>query len=133
MTTTNQEIRNRIRLTVAAYAYEFRNDSLMTDHEFDALASRIDPRTSTGNEELDEFFRTDFVAFSGVWVRNHPDLTGVRKCYESLKTSALKSYDQRHNVDLFGPLLNAQVRTGTSCKRCGGNVSVFPADGGCYC
>ena len=129
----NQEIRNRVRLTVAAYAYEFRNDSLMTDHEFDALASQIDPRISTGNEELDEFFRTDFVAFSGVWVRNHPDLTATRRAYENLKKFAAKSYDQLHNVDLFAPLLNAPVRTETLCKRCGGGVSVFPSDGGCHC
>jgi hypothetical protein len=129
----NQEIRNRVRLTVAAYAYEFRNDSLMTDHEFDALALQIDPRISTGNDELDEFFRTEFVAFSGVWVRNHPDLTATRQAYERLKQFRPKSYDQTFNVDLFGPLLNAPFRSVISCKRCGGNVSAFPADGGCHC
>jgi hypothetical protein len=129
----NQEIRNRVRLTVAAYAYEFRNDSLMTDHEFDALALKIDPTISTGNKKLDEFFRTEFAAFSGVWVRNHPDLGSVRKMYESLKQLKRKSYDQTFNVDLFGPLLNAPVRTKKLCGRCGGGVSDFPADGGCHC
>ena len=29
----NQEIRNRIRLSVAAYAYEYENDSIMDDHD----------------------------------------------------------------------------------------------------
>ena len=31
----NEEIRRRIRLSVAAYAYEVHNDSVMSDGEFD--------------------------------------------------------------------------------------------------
>ena len=32
----NQEIRNRIRLSVAAYAYEYKDDPIMSDDEFDS-------------------------------------------------------------------------------------------------
>ena len=39
----NQEIRNRIKLSVAAYAYEFKGDSIMTDHEYDELSRKINP------------------------------------------------------------------------------------------
>ena len=31
----NQEIRNRIRLSVAAYAYEYKDDPVMSDASFD--------------------------------------------------------------------------------------------------
>ena len=40
----NQEIRNRIKLSVAAYAYEFVGDSIMSDHEYDELSRKINPK-----------------------------------------------------------------------------------------
>ena len=43
----NQEIRNRIKLSVAAYAYEFEGDSIMTDHEYDELSLKINPVSYT--------------------------------------------------------------------------------------
>ena len=36
----NQEIRNRIRLSVAAYAYEYKDDPIMSDDDFDKLAKK---------------------------------------------------------------------------------------------
>ena len=50
----NQEIRNRIRLSVAAYAYEFMNDSIMSDHDYDQLSLQINPQEKTGNELMDK-------------------------------------------------------------------------------
>lgn len=75
------ERRNRIRLSVAAYAYEFRDDSIMTDAEFDALALKINPDMDTGNEKLDKFFKEEFVAYSGSWIYKHPDLNGLITIY----------------------------------------------------
>ena len=129
----NQEIRNRVRLTVAAYAYEFFNTQLMTDHEFDALALSINPRISTGNDKLDEFFRTEFVTFSGVWIHNHPDLDSTRKAYMNLVKSTVKSYDQINNEDLFGPLLSEPEKIIEWCRRCRRDTSLNPVKGGCHC
>lgn len=105
MNGVNPEIRNRIRVAVAAYAYEVMSDPIMSDDEFDHLAKLIDPRIPTGNERLDEYFRTDFVSFSGVWVRNHPEIEGLERIYRMLKNNKSRSHDQKNNRDLFGPLL----------------------------
>ena len=43
MASHNREIRNRIRLSLASYSYEFHDDSLMTDAEFDKLSREINP------------------------------------------------------------------------------------------
>ena len=50
----SKEIRNRIILSVAAYAYEFKGDSIMSDHEFDELSLKINPKEKTGNDLLDK-------------------------------------------------------------------------------
>jgi len=81
----NSEIRNRIRASVAAYAYEFHNDSIMSDAEFDIICQSINPSVTTGNAELDEFFQTKFVAFSGTWIHQHPDLIGISRVYNLLR------------------------------------------------
>ena len=79
----NQEIKNRIRLSVYAYAYEFMNDSLVDDAEFDRLSQEIDLNIITGNEEMDSFFAKEFVADSGMWIRKHPNLKRVKELYEN--------------------------------------------------
>ena len=53
----NKEIRNRIRLSVAAYAYEMRNESIMDDAEYDRLSKEIDVSETTGNKKMDNFFK----------------------------------------------------------------------------
>ena len=79
----NQEIKNRIRLSVYAYAYEFMNDSLVDDAEFDRLSQEIDLTITTGNEEMDSFFAREFIADSGMWIRKHPNLERVKELYEN--------------------------------------------------
>ena len=37
MVEINQEIKNRIKLSIAAYAYEYKSDPIMSDDEFGAL------------------------------------------------------------------------------------------------
>ena len=78
----NTEIRNRIRLAVAAYAYEYCSNSIMTDHEFDALSLKIDTTVNTGKTKLDAFFKEHFEPATGMWVRQHPDKQGLRTIYE---------------------------------------------------
>lgn len=88
---------NRIRLTLAAYAYEYESDSIMTDDEFDSLAKKIRPKMSTLEpyhrrtteinriKRLDKFFREEFSTDTGMWIRNHPELTILKKKYQYLK------------------------------------------------
>ena len=85
MASHNREIRNRIRLSLASYAYEYHDDSLMTDAEFDKLSREINPNEKTGNELIDRFFREEFVPDSGMWIRRHPELDKLKLIYETLR------------------------------------------------
>jgi hypothetical protein len=67
------ERRNRIRLAVAAYAYEVMDDPVMTDAAYDRLSRQISPNMVTGNVEMDVFFRQHFDPSTGAWVRKHPN------------------------------------------------------------
>ena len=77
----NEEIRNRIRLSVAAYAYEYCDDSIMTDGEFDKLSLEINPNKKTGNVKLDNFFRKHFEPATGMWIRKHPEQYKLKSIY----------------------------------------------------
>jgi uncharacterized protein YrzB (UPF0473 family) len=79
------ERRNRIRLSVAAFAYEFENDSIMNDGDFDALAETIDVNMDTGNELMDTFFREQFSPHTGQWIHNHPELDKLKKLYNRIQ------------------------------------------------
>ena len=72
------ERRHRIRLSVFAYAYEFENESLISDGEYDTLSRLIDPKLKTGHKKLDKFFATKFEPDTGMWIREHPELDKVR-------------------------------------------------------
>ena len=78
----SKERRNRIRATIAAYAYEFESTSIMSDAEFDDLCFDIDPSVDTDRPDLDEFFRTEFDEYTGAWIHKHPELEKVKACYE---------------------------------------------------
>jgi hypothetical protein len=73
------ERRNRVRLAVAAYAYEVLNETIMPDAEFDALAMKIEPSMSTGHDVLDRFFMDHFDPFTGIWVHKHPNKPGLHR------------------------------------------------------
>lgn len=77
------ETRNRIRVSVAAYAYEVADDPIMTDAEFDSLCNKIDPNVTTGRADEDFFFLLDFEPHTGSWIHKHPDLPGIKRLYES--------------------------------------------------
>ena len=78
----NKEIRNRIKLSVAAYAYEFLGDSIMTDHQYDELSLEINPKEETGNEKMDRFFKTQFEPCTGMWIRKHPEIRRLDYLYK---------------------------------------------------
>lgn len=79
----NQEIRNRIRLSVAAYAYEYLDKSVMTDAEFDELALKIKPEEKTGNRKMDNFFKKHFTTDTGMWIRKHPEIPKLDYIYKN--------------------------------------------------
>ena len=84
----NQEIRNRIKLSVAAYAYEFVGDSIMSDHEYDELSRKINPQEKTGNDMMDKFFQTQFQPDTGMWVRLHPEIKKLEYLYKKYYKSS---------------------------------------------
>jgi hypothetical protein len=75
------ERRNRIKLAVAAYSYEFENHSIMSDGEFDEFAKLIDPHMSTGNHIMDLFFQQEFQPDTGQWIHRHPELDKIKQLY----------------------------------------------------
>ena len=84
----NQEIRNRIKLSIAAYAYEFLGESVMTDHEYDELSLKINPNEKTGNDMMDEFFKTQFQPDTGMWIRSHPEIKKLEYLYKKYYKNA---------------------------------------------
>jgi len=82
MTTVSEERRNRIKLSVAAYAYEIDSNSIMSDGDFDSLCLKINVDIDTGNTLLDTFFRDEFNPSTGQWIHKHPELEGIRNIYE---------------------------------------------------
>lgn len=90
------ERRNRIRLSLAAYAYEIENETIMSDAEFDALALSINPKMSTVEtncshkdrrriEILDQFWERQFQPDTGMWIHRHPELGLIEAKYHYLK------------------------------------------------
>ncbi len=80
-TEVEEEIRNRILLSLAAYAYEFHDDAIISDAEFDALSLKIRPDMVTGNTMLDIFFKEEFNAATGMWIRKHPEIMKLHHIY----------------------------------------------------
>lgn len=83
------ERRRRIQVAVWAYAYELMDEPLVSDERYDQVALLINPAISTGHK-LDSFYRTEFTPYTGQWIHNHPDLAGIKRLYERLK-----SYDEK--------------------------------------
>lgn len=80
------ETHKRIKVALAAYAYEILNDSFMNDSEFDELAKSIDLNIATKRPDLDEWFKSNFQADTGMWIHNHPELDKIGKLYRAQKT-----------------------------------------------
>ena len=76
------ERRCRIRLTIAAFAYEYGYPLTMTDAEFDALAAQSNPKLRTGR--LDDWWRKNFEPHTGQWIASHPELDRVETVYKAV-------------------------------------------------
>lgn len=75
------EVRRRIQISVAAYAYEFNSDPIMCDALFDFFAGRICKRMGTCHPLLDEFFLVHFSPMTGMWIHHHPELDRIKHLY----------------------------------------------------
>lgn len=75
------ERKARIKLSVAAWAYENGLRPIMSDHDYDALSKTIRPTLATGNPRLDHFFRRHFEPHTGLWIHQHPDQQGLADIY----------------------------------------------------
>lgn len=64
-------------VSVAAYAYEYLNDPIMSDAKFDRMCQRIDVERSTGNKKMDRWFRENFDPSTGIWVHEHPNIAAL--------------------------------------------------------
>ena len=84
MTQTKVEAERQRRICVSlwAYAYEVMNESLVSDHVFDAVCKEIDPSIETGHKVMDKFFKEVFGAHTGQWIHKHPELDKVKRMYE---------------------------------------------------
>jgi len=77
-----KERHRRIRLSIAAYAYEMHSDSIMSDGEYDHLALQINEALPTNNTIMDKFFVEQFSPYTGQWIHKHPDKKGLEKLYQ---------------------------------------------------
>lgn len=77
-----REIRKRIGLSVATYAYEIADKPIMPDSMWDMCAQEIDKHMPTGHPLLDEFFLTEFSPMTGMWIHKHPELPKVKQLFE---------------------------------------------------
>jgi len=83
VTLVQRQVWLRIKLSVAAYAYEFADTSIMSDAEFDKLCLEVDPSIKTGNTLLDTFFAENFDPSTGQWIHKHPRLADVARLYHN--------------------------------------------------
>lgn len=77
-----REVRRRIGLSVAAFAYEIADAPIMTDGTFDWLAGQISPKMGTCHPIVDEFFAWRFSPMTGMWIHEHPELAGIERTYK---------------------------------------------------
>jgi hypothetical protein len=80
-----RERHRRIKLSVAAYAYEVHSTSIMSDAAFDKLALEINVAISTENAIIDKFFQDEFNPYTGQWIHKHPNKDGLEKIYKGMK------------------------------------------------
>ena len=74
---------NRIKISVAAHAYEVHNESFMSDGEYDELSRAIDLSVDTGCSVHDEYFNDKFHTDTGMWIYSHPNREGLEKLWQT--------------------------------------------------
>lgn len=81
----DEEKRKRIQVALWAYAYEIMNDPIVPDGVYDGVSHSIDTSISTGDEEMDNWFKENFVADTGQWIHIYPHLDKLKKKYDLLQ------------------------------------------------
>lgn len=76
-----REVKRRIGLSVAAYAYEIADTPICSDGTFDWLAAQINPKQGTCHPIVDEFFAHNFSPMTGMWIHQHPELEGIKRTF----------------------------------------------------
>ncbi len=85
------EKNRRIRISLAAYAYELADRSIMSDPEYDRLSKEINLEVPTDRPDLDTWFKRSFKDYTGMWIYSHPELDKIAALYTRLyKTKVLK-------------------------------------------
>ena len=76
-----EEIENRRRIMVAvwAYAYEYLATPLVSDAKFDEECLKVNLKQPTRNKAMDNWFKKNFIAYTGSWVHSHPDKQGLER------------------------------------------------------
>jgi len=79
--------RNRIRVALFAYAYEIKNNPLVSDFAYDELAITVGDslKQETGHAELDFWFHENFDCITAMWVHAHPEIDKLEKLYARVK------------------------------------------------
>lgn len=74
---------DRIKVAVAAWAYENSHKPIMSDKDYDDLCERVHSQrnVATGNHRLDRFFQRSFDPDTGIWVHRHPNKAGLENIY----------------------------------------------------
>lgn len=80
-TPIEKEVRRRITVSIAAYAYEFCDESILSDAEFDKLCMQINPQMGTGHLTMDLFFQDEFDPSTGNWIHKHPECGRIGELY----------------------------------------------------
>lgn len=90
-TAVEMETKRRINLALWAYAYEFKNTSLVSDAVFDIECMMVNLNLNTNRPDLDNWFRKNFTPCTGMWIRNHPELDKISELYEKHYTKRFES------------------------------------------
>lgn len=74
---------SRIKVAVAAWAYENNHRPIMSDAAYDELSLLVDAERNiaTGNHRLDRFFQRHFDKDTGLWIHAHPNIPGLENIY----------------------------------------------------
>lgn len=102
----NEQTRTRIRLMVAALAYEKYSNPIISDAEFDRLAGEVDLSVKTRRADMDRFFVKYFNPHTGMWINslNKRDLKRVDDIYHRYFSETKPSCRPRRRIKITARL-----------------------------
>ncbi len=75
------ETKRRIYISICAYAYEILNNPIVSDADYDRIATEVDLSIDTSRPDLDDWFRKNYQPHTGMWIHNHPELDKLKRLY----------------------------------------------------